>query len=124
MLRAGRLRFAGLGDEVDESTERCELVHGDWSDFRVGGGGTVGDAEDLADVRPVISDWRTVKQNNRARRAGTGPTPGTTGRRRVSTVPSKTGTTYRAPPGAKRENRPESRPVRRARERREALMSF
>jgi len=66
MLRAGRLRFAGLGDEVDESTERCELVHGDWSDFRVGGGGTVGDAEDLADVRPVISDWRTVKQSDRA----------------------------------------------------------
>ena len=60
MLRAGRLRFAGLGDEDDESTERCELVHRDWSGFRVGGGGTVGDAEDLADVRPG-----KVKRKNR-----------------------------------------------------------
>jgi hypothetical protein len=78
VLRAGRLRFAGLGDEDDESTERCELVHGDWSGFRVGDGGTVGDAEDLADVRPVIGDWRTVKQNDRARGAGAGLTHGTT----------------------------------------------
>jgi hypothetical protein len=58
MLRAGRLLFAALGDQYDESTERCELVYGDWSGFRAGGGGTVDGAEDLEDVRPVISDWR------------------------------------------------------------------
>ena len=71
MLRAGRLRFAGLGDEDDESTEGCELVHRDWSGFRVGGGRTVADA-DLADVRPGKAKRKNRPEGRPVRRRENG----------------------------------------------------